>query len=203
MPDFDWQHPVNHTGVISSTRDALEKLWWNYGVFVGQLSARDGGQGQGYAIIDYALASSAVHAWFCAEYRDAVTAGRVDPKIGAVESISSTLRARVRFWDAMQAIGNATKHRNLSANYWLGGVNMPVLQPDENSEYLWEQDDPSLSMATMLRDLADGSIWYENIFFTPGSEERVLARDALLQNYQDWHDALHEAGPDFDRERDE
>ena len=195
MREIDWSHPVNQTGVISSTRDALEKLWWNLEVLQNQLSAKDGGQGQGFAIVDYAVASGSLHAWFCAEYKEGVDAARIAPTLGAAKQVSDALRQRVRYWSVLQAIANAAKHRTLSS-YWPGGINTPVLRPDDASAYVWEED--SRQLDKLLGGLAEGSVWYENVFHTPGSSsERVFAREALAQNYGNWHALVYRVGPDF------
>jgi hypothetical protein len=101
----------------------------------------------------------------------------------------------VRFWAELQAIANAMKHRNISTDYWVGGANVSLLRPDRASEYIWRQADEEASLAQLLSELKEGSVWYENIFHTPGTGSRVLASQALLQNYEDWHSLVHEVGP--------
>ena len=59
--------PANLTGVIENSRDAWDKLWWNLQQFEYALSDRSNlGAAQAYALIDYAVAESALHAWVLA-----------------------------------------------------------------------------------------------------------------------------------------
>ena len=68
--------PANLTGVIENSRDAWDKLWWNLQQFEYALSERSHlGAAQAYALIDYAVAESALHAWVLADYLDGLEPG--------------------------------------------------------------------------------------------------------------------------------
>jgi hypothetical protein len=181
----EFSHPADHTGVIRSSAHALDKLWWNYQVYERQLSVRGLGDEQGYAVIDFALASSSVHAWVCAEYREQVAAGKLEPVLGPPDAISTALRSKVRWWSELRAVGNATKHRRFDEQYWPRGLNRPMLQGDPGDTLEGELDDESF--ARFVAKINDGELWYESAFVDRRTGQSVLARDALLQNYSDWH----------------
>lgn len=182
--------PVDHTGIIESTRDALDKLWWNFGVFERELSTPGIGEGQAFAIIDFAGASGSVHAWFCEEYAERYPPG-LDGPLGPATTVSDTLASRVRWWKELRAISNAAKHRKISG-YW-PGFNRPLLRMDKALAEEIDADATS-GLVRIMNDLADGRAWYENAFYATADAEPTLARDALMQNYTDWHAVLDESG---------
>jgi hypothetical protein len=186
----EFSHPLTHTGVIQSSVHSLDKLWWNYQVYEHQLSVPGIGDEQGYAVIDFAIASSTVHAWVCAEYCEAVERVELDPYLGPADGVSEVLRGRVRWWNELRAVGNATKHRRLQHRYWPSGVNKPTLQGDVGD--MFEGVDDEEGFRRFIAKINSGELWYESAFINRETGHSVLAKAALLENYSDWHSIVVE-----------
>jgi hypothetical protein len=60
-----------------------------------------------------------------------------------------------------------------------------MLQGDPEDTLEGQLDDDSF--ARFLAKIKDGELWYESAFVDRRTGHSVLARDALLQNYSDWH----------------
>lgn len=164
------------TGVVASSADALEMLWWAAGIFEHQLSVRDGdGSNQGFALIAFAQASANLVGWVC---KDAVSSGK--DRSEAFRSIMCEI-----VWShELRAIAEAARHANTTSPYWTG-ANLPVLRGDRfRLEELDAHEGQDSWFENLLGGLGHGSLWFENTI--NGTDARAV----VIQHCTAWDEKL-------------
>jgi hypothetical protein len=170
--------------VIGGLGDMLDKLWYNCQVYEWAVQARDIGTNQGFAILDYAQAACAMHAWAC----------KVLTATGRSACIASL--SDIPWSGALRAVANNSKHASVSDKEWPGGFHFLdfVAEPEAREALQENLANLEQGIPRLMQTIGEGSIWGEGRFVDPDRPEGVPAQKVLLESYQGWSKALTELG---------
>ena len=180
----NFQDVFRYTAVIADLRDMREKLWFNIQVYEWAVTNRDAGTNQGFAVLDYAQASCAMHAWACKLLQE------------RGQSASKDRLAAIPWSGALRAVANNSKHASASEKDWPGGSNAVNFPADPDAKAAPEQDlaKPDTNFASFLDSINNGQVWGEDHFSDPDHPEGVPALAVLHANYSGWPEVLEQLG---------
>jgi hypothetical protein len=154
------------TAVITNVSDMQDKLWYNIQAYEWALSVRDAGTHQGFAIIDYAQSSCAMHAWVCKDLK------------GKGKDVCIPMLDAVPWSGALRAIANNAKHASSSEKEWPGGSHRVNFLADPGAQAALDEDLANLDLrfGNFLQSIEDGHVWGEGQLIDPEHPDGVPAQ---------------------------